>query len=138
MVCPKCNYDVGSASVCKGCGLKFLRQVAGFIKTSAVIISTRDEEVFYGSLHEVPAALRSRLEAATRSSNSGTILIADKTGRERILTRQISLEREPVLTPAEPPPIENQPSPWVLWAGLGLLVAALAIILMVWGKWPKG
>ena len=117
--------------------MQFVRQVAGFIKTSAVMIATREDDVFYGSLHEVPAPLRVRLEAATHSVNSGTILIADKAGRERILTRTVKMEREPVLSPP-PAPFDNTPSQWVLWAGLGLLVAALAIIIMVWGKWPNG
>lgn len=117
--------------------MQFVRQVAGFIKTSAVIIATGEDDIFYGSLHEVPAALRVKLEAATRSVNSGTILIADKAGRERILTRTVKMEREPVLSPP-PAPVDNVPAQWVLWAGLGLLVAALAIIIMVWGKWPNG
>ena len=137
MTCPRCNGEVGSAAVCAGCGMQFVRQVAGFIKTSAVLIATRDDDVFYGSLHEVPAALRTRLEAATHSVNSGTILIADKAGRERIQTRSVTMEREPVLSPP-PAPVEDSPAQWVLWAGLGLLGAALLIILLVWGKWPNG
>ena len=137
MTCPRCNNEVGSASRCLGCGMQFVRQVAGFIKTSAVIIATRENDGFYGSLHEVPARLRRKLEAATRSENSGTILIADQAGRERILTRSVKMEHEPVLSPL-PAPVDNTSSQWVLWAGLGLLAAALVIIIMVWGKWPNG
>lgn len=137
MTCPRCNGEVGSAAVCAGCGMQFVRQVAGFIKTSAVIISTREDDVFYSSLHEVPTALRTRLEAATHSANSGTILIADKAGRERILTRSVKMEREPMLS-LPPAPVDDRPAQWVLWAGLGLLGAALSIILLVWGKWPNG
>ena len=117
--------------------MQFVRQVAGFIKTSAVIIATRENDGFYGSLHEVPARLRLKLEAATRSENSGTILIADQAGRERILTRSVKMEHEPVLSPL-PAPVDNTSSQGVLGAGLGLLAAALVIIIMVWGKWPNG
>lgn len=137
MTCPRCNGEVGNAAVCSRCGMQFVRQVAGFIRTSAVIISTREDDVFYSSLHEVPAALRLKLEAATHSANSGTILIADKAGRERILTRTVKMDCEPLLSPP-PVPVDDSSARWVLWAGLGLLGLALLIILLVWGKWPNG
>ncbi len=122
--------------MCDGCGLRFVRQVSGFIKTSAVIIATREDDVFYGSLQDVPQSMRLRLDEATKSVNSGTILIADKGGRERILARSVMPEREQELTPVVP--VIDKPPYWALWAGVGMLVVAIVIILMVWGKWPNG
>jgi len=116
--------------------MRFLRHVTGIIKTSAVLISTRDDEGFYGSLREVPLQLRTRLEEATSGQNSGTILIADKGGRERILARAAEIQRQPELVePAKP---ESKPPVWAIWAGALLLVIAALIIALVWGKWPNG
>ena len=136
MTCPRCHTEVGTATVCAGCGLRFVRKVSGFIKTSAVIIATREDDVFYGSLEDVPGPMRTRLEAATKSSNAGTILIADKGGRERILARAVMPEREQELTPIAT--VTDAPPQWALWVSLGGLVVAIVIILMVWGKWPNG
>lgn len=135
MICPRCHAEVSKSTACPGCGLRFVRQVAGFIKTSAVLISTRDDEGFYGSLREVPADLRSRLEAATNGENSGTILIADKGGRERILAKAAGLQREAILAPAVE--VNTRPPVWAIWVGAALFVAAVVIIVMVWGKWPN-
>ncbi|MCU1329472.1 MAG: hypothetical protein JWN34_4842 [Bryobacterales bacterium] len=115
--------------------MRFMRQVSGIIKTSAVLISTRDDEGFYNSIHDVPLFLRTRLEEATNGSNSGTILIADKGGRERILARAAGMAKEPELTPLPETPVPPQ---WTVWAGALLLILATVIIVLVWGKWPKG
>ena len=136
MTCPRCRTELGEASACTECGMRFLRHVTGIIKTSAVLISTRDDEGFYGSLREVPLQLRTRLEEATSGQNSGTILIADKGGRERILARAAEIQRQPELVePAKP---ESKPPVWAIWAGALLLVIAALIIALVWGKWPNG
>jgi hypothetical protein len=117
--------------------MRFMRQVSGIIKTSAILISTREDEGFYNSLHEVPLVLRTRLEEATNGSNSGTILIADKGGRERILARAAGIETEPVIAP--PPVVSEttQPPAWAVWVGAFLLFLATIIIVLVWGKWPN-
>ena len=61
-----------------------LHSVSGVLKTSAVLISARGESGFYRSLEEVPEPLRSRLIETTNSPNSGTIVIADRAGKEQI------------------------------------------------------
>lgn len=136
MTCPRCHEELGKASVCPECGMRFMRQVSGIIKTSAVLISTRDDEGFYSSLRDVPVLLRHRLEEATNGANSGTILIADKGGRERILARAAGLDREAEVTPEV---VETSTPPvWAVWVGVFLLILATVIIVLVWGKWPKG
>jgi hypothetical protein len=62
-----------------------LRNVTAVIRTSAVWISTGDKPKFYSSLHDVPEGLRQQLVECTNSANSGTILIADRGGRERLI-----------------------------------------------------
>ena len=117
--------------------MRFLRQVSGVIKTSAILISTADDEGFYSSIHEVPVALRTRLERATNGTNSGTILIADKGGRERILARAAEVEQEPEVV--ETPAVDQaKPPVWVIWVGGLMLILATVIIVLVWGKWPNG
>jgi hypothetical protein len=54
-------------------------------KSSTIFIATNDETRVYRSVGEVPAHLRRRLEESTTGSNSATILIADKRGREELV-----------------------------------------------------
>jgi hypothetical protein len=54
------------------------------LKTSAVYISQGERLEIYRSLDDVPADLRERLIRTANSSNSATILIADRGGREEI------------------------------------------------------
>ena len=57
---------------------------SGFIKTSAVLIASNDRRMVYSSLRDVPEPLRKRLEACTTGKNSGTIVIADRRGKEEM------------------------------------------------------
>ena len=133
MICPRCHARVGEASPCSECGLQLLRRVAIVMKTSAVMISAGGRDDFYGSVSEVPAPLRLQLEEATNGRNSGTILIADKGARDRILAHA-GAQGEAMVEQPQPHPRPR----WVRWAGVALAAAALAIIAMVWGKWPNG
>jgi hypothetical protein len=54
-------------------------------KSSTIFIATSDETRVYRSVGEVPPHLRRRLEESTSGSNSATILIADKRGREELV-----------------------------------------------------
>lgn len=54
-------------------------------KSSTIFIATSDETHVYRSVGEVPPHLRRRLEQSTSGSNSATILIADKRGREELV-----------------------------------------------------
>jgi hypothetical protein len=55
------------------------------VRSSAVLISSGKKVRLYRSVDEVPSRLRKRLIESTNSINSGTILIANRAGRERIL-----------------------------------------------------
>ncbi len=54
-------------------------------KSSTIFIATSDETRVYRSVGEVPPHLRRRLGESTSGSNSATILIADKRGREELV-----------------------------------------------------
>ncbi len=85
MICPKCHTELDAAEgVCPECGVTLLRNVSGVMKTSAVMIATRGERGFYSSVKDVPEPLRTRLLETTASPNSGTIIIADKAGKEQL------------------------------------------------------
>ena len=57
-------------------------------RTSTIFIatgSTGTQTRVFRSVHEVPAALRRRLQQSTNGINSATILIADRRGREELV-----------------------------------------------------
>ena len=53
-------------------------------RTSTILISLGSETQVFRSVAEVPAPLRRKLKQSTQGPNAGTILIADKGGREEI------------------------------------------------------
>lgn len=53
-------------------------------QTSTVLIASGRSRTVYRSVEEVPQSLRNRLLKSTNSSNSATILIADRRGRQEI------------------------------------------------------
>jgi hypothetical protein len=59
-------------------------------------VAAGETQAVYRSLKELPVELRRRLRRATNGANSGTILIADKRGREQIARamRQLPAEQE--------------------------------------------
>jgi hypothetical protein len=63
----------------------------GTFQTSTVMISVGAEHRVYRSVDEVPAGLRTKLLKSTNGSNSATILIADRGGRQQIARAMRSL-----------------------------------------------
>ena len=55
------------------------------VRSSSVLISSGKKVRLYRSIEEVPSRLRKRLIESTNGINAGTILIANRAGRERIL-----------------------------------------------------
>lgn len=55
------------------------------VRSSAVLISSGKKVRLYRSIDEVPSRLRKRLIESTNGINAGTILIANRAGRERIV-----------------------------------------------------
>jgi hypothetical protein len=85
MTCPRCfaEFKAGPGK-CPKCGVQFIHNISGVVKTSAVMIAAAGERGFYRSVQEVPEPLRTKLLASTKSVNSGTIVIADRAGKEQI------------------------------------------------------
>jgi len=84
MTCKRCRkaFEDG-ASRCPHCG-QANPDSSGVFQTSSVLISTRGTDMVYRSVDEVPAGLRSQLVKSTNGTNSATILIADRRGRQEI------------------------------------------------------
>ena len=85
MTCPRCHSEFETKGTsCPECGVTLLRNVSGVMKTSAVMIAARGERGFYNSVKDVPEPLRTQLLETTASRNSGTIVIADRAGKEQL------------------------------------------------------
>jgi hypothetical protein len=69
-----------------------MRNVSGVMKISAVMIASGEGQSFFRSVQDVPEPLRAQLVDVTTSSNSGTIVIADRAGKEQIT--QVIARRE--------------------------------------------
>ena len=136
MTCPKCHSEFnGHAGICPECGVSLLRNVSGVMKTSVVMISAGGERGFYRSVQDVPEPLRKQLLETTTSHNSGTIVIADRAGKEQItqvLARREANTGHDPLPPTVEAEIEAVPArahrvAWLAWAGMAL-VLVLAVI----------
>jgi hypothetical protein len=152
MICPRCNAEFESEPThCPECGLQLLRNVSGVMKTSTVMIASGGEQSFYRSVQDVPEPLRTKLLASTQSENSGTIVIADRAGKEQltqiVARRESAKERRPgidVAAPVEPAPdwltrylhYRFFGYSWVVWAGVLLFLAAAGLIGIVFTMHP--
>jgi hypothetical protein len=121
-----------------------LHNVAGMLKTSAVMISADGENGFYRSVQDVPEPLRQQLLRVTASENSGTIVIADRAGKEQmtqIVERRDGARPAPAASGEADSVAPNEPlrpkasSPlgvsWIVWAGVGLVLGSAAVIAAV-------
>lgn len=114
-----------------------MRNVSGVMKTSAVMIAAQGERGFYRSVQDVPEPLRTQLLETTTSPNSGTIVIADRAGKEQLtqVMARREAEREEqreVIVPeaaASPVPAPVAPSrlTWLAWAGFVLVLVLAAL-----------
>ncbi len=122
--------------VCPECGIRLLRNVSGVMKTSVVMIAARGERGFYNSVHDVPEPLRTQLLETTGSRNAGTIVIADRAGKEQLTQamsrRESSPPKESDAQLAEVPEARLHPRhprfQWIAWAGLALVLMAAAAV----------
>ncbi len=129
MTCPRCYAEfTRRPGACPECGVKLLRSVSGVVKTSAVLISAGARPGFYRSVHDVPQPLRSRLMQATNGSNSGTIVIADRAGKQQITEIMSRRESSCDDTTGQPDTPPRLAFPWLLWASAFLILMAAAII----------
>lgn len=99
------------------------------LKTSTILIATENSEAVYRSMADIPQPLRKKLLQTTNGINSGTILIADRKGREE-LSR--ALGRAPAAWRQTAPVEQTKPvSPsrgW--WPAAASILLALAIMLI--------
>ncbi len=89
MICPECEATFsGADSRCPQCGCFLVEAATAILKTSTILISTDDDEAVsvYHSMEEVPEHLRAALLQSTSGLNGGTILIADRRGKDQIAT----------------------------------------------------
>jgi hypothetical protein len=149
MTCPKCFAEFETAvATCPQCGVGLYHSVSGIVKTSIVMISTRGEESFYQSVQDVPEPLRRQLMESTRSDNSGTIVIADRAGKEQltqVLARRDSMREKPA--DAELPEMDElggthagtsglRRYSWLAWTAFLLVLASAAAISAFFGlRW---
>jgi len=150
MTCPRCSapFDPG-AEACPQCGVQLTRSVSGVMKTSAVMIAAGEEQGFYHSVQDVPEPLRTQLIEITNSANAGTIVIADRAGKEQltqVIARRDSARERPT-TGNEPDGNIRGPNPrfplpfrppytWIQWAAVALLLLACTIIAAVFAtRW---
>lgn len=84
MTCQRCrrDYDSERYSSCPSCG--GAGQESGILRTSTILIASGRTAAAYRSIEEVPTGLRRKLLRSTTGLNSGTILIADRRGREEL------------------------------------------------------
>jgi hypothetical protein len=137
MMCPKCHAEFDNADgVCPECGIRFLRNVSGVMKTSAVMIAARGERGFYRSVQDVPEPLRTQLLETTASPNAGIIVIADRAGKEQLT--QVMARREAVRAAAPPPltpkkPAAPQPDRLapLAWAAFVLILVLAALLFAI-------
>jgi hypothetical protein len=99
-----------------------MRMESGVIKTSAVFIASDGVRAMYPSLRDVPEPLRRRLVECTSGRNSGTILIADRRGKEEI-EKAARTERATVVREL---PAQDS----ALWRRLWPAIVAIMIITM--------
>lgn len=109
-------------------------------KRSTIFIANAKGIQVFHSVGEVPAPLRRKLHETTRSTNSATILIADRQGREELVR---ALQGEPssvqcrlaeTLRAKQARPAQENPSPAPVKLPLGwiVLLFALLICASVW------
>ena len=156
MTCPRCFSELEPArGTCPECGISLYRNVSGIIKTSVVMISTGGDDNFYPSVQDVPEPLRRQLIESTSSGNAGTIVIADRAGKEQltqIMARRldgtrIANSRETVSSalPGDPQPEKDKSlsAPhairrisWLAWAGFLFVLALAALFSLFFGmRW---
>jgi predicted amidophosphoribosyltransferase len=150
MTCPKCAAEFRALRrTCPRCGIQLLHNVSGVVKTSIVMISAHGENSFYHSVKDVPEPLRTQLADSTAGVNSGTIVIADRAGKEQLtqtLARQDSkrwvnaglsdsgLSVAGLLSPV--PASRLHRYSWVAWAGFVIVLALAGIISALFGmRW---
>jgi hypothetical protein len=143
MTCKRCkrHYDGDARADCPHCGEPRPRKTSGVIKTSSILIAAGGPHRVYRSVEDVPPKLRRKLIQSTNSLTAGTILIADRKGRQQLsrALRKLSATPQPSLLRNL---LGDRPAPVRLsgralrWVGLLLAALCLAFVWLVFTqKW---
>ena len=152
MICPHCHAEFdASPTQCPECGVQPAAQCLGHYKDLHGLIAARREQGFYHSVQDVPEPLRTQLIETTGSPNAGTIVIADRAGKEQIT--QVMARREAranAAGAAASTATASTPAPrrmhyfstaylrknWLAWAGFVLVLALAAVVSALFGlRW---
>jgi hypothetical protein len=133
MTCQRCRKTIDADEPrCPYCGFANA-DANGLYQTSVVRIGAGAADLVYRSVDEVPAPLRQQLLASTNSTNSATILIADRRGRKEIAKAVRSLpgsgSRRLYRSLAPGTDAEQAPS-WLTWGRRGALLIALGTLVV--------
>lgn len=142
MNCPECGATFPGAdhSTCPHCGCFLVENPASILKTSTILISSHDAVSVYRSMEEVPEQLRTTLLQSTSGLNAGTILIADRRGRDQIAAaiQNLPAAARQGLRASVPRTVFNRLSSrkvlgWPLrnWAGIATVFAAGSLAWLV-------
>jgi len=129
--CPECG-TVFDGDRCPKCGGSLPGEGRSLLKTSTILISTGTGEGIYRSLAEVPQPLRRKLLRSTTGANAGTILIADRKGREEIsraLGRAPVPWHGPARKAAEAVPAADR---WAIWWRAGAAGVLVLAVILLW------
>lgn len=127
MTCPSCQEELpATVRRCVYCGVRIIRMESGVMKTSAVLVASGDSRCVYGSLREVPEPLRTQVIESTSGRNSGTILIADRRGKEEIERAARAENRHPM--PAMPARSAAWRKAWAIAIALVILICGAAVV----------
>ena len=126
MTCSRCGKEFDEAEArCPHCGER-KAGASGLFQTSTVLISAGGADLVYRTVEEIPRGLRTKLLKSTSGGNSGTILIADRRGRQEIAKAAGKL-----------PGVEKRSSlaEWLTpgrMRGIAAALALLALALVAW------
>ena len=94
----------------------------GTVKTSAILVATRDKTEIYRTIQDMPFPLRRKIARLASGPNSGTLLIADRRGGEEWLSAQGRASVPERQAPA--------PRRWVVRLWLALAASGLLTLLL--------
>ena len=128
MTCGRCGKEFDEEETrCPHCG-EPKGDASGLFQTSTVLISSGGAELVYRTVEEIPPGLRTRLLKSTSGGNSGTILIADRRGRQEIAK---AVGKLPGVQDGSNPAEWLRPG-WRRGIVAAVVLLALALALVAW------